>query len=383
MPEAKRPTVLVVDDVAENIQILGDTLRNEYAVLAAKSGEKALETAARSLPDLILLDVMMPDMDGFETCRRMKQNKALKDIPVIFVTALTDAVNEAKGFAVGGVDYITKPVSPPIVRARVATHIRLRATETRLRDTLQKTLAGAVSLFMDLLILSNPVAYSRASRLKHYVKLMLPHLDRPGAWQFELAAMFSQVGCLSIPPDILQDIYAGRSVEDSDRVLFDLHPQAGCELVGRIPNLESVAAIIARQEDDPCSCSEHEKGESETVALGACVLRTILAYDRLVTSGQDREMALGQLKANTGEYESEVVAALEKGLQTDEWSMKPRKVFASLLMPGYILQTDAVSSQGKLLLKAGTELSAPMIHSLQRIAANACLEEPLAVLTPE
>ena len=383
MTTVNGPKILIVDDLSENIQILNETLREEYTILEATSGEQALQEAAKSLPDLILLDAIMPGMDGFETCRRLKQTRKLREIPVIFVTGLTDIADEAKGFAAGGVDYITKPISPPIVSARIATHLRLKNTETQLRDTLQKTLSGAVSLLMDLLTLTNPVAYSRASRLRRYVKLMSPHLDQPGSWQFELAATFSQIGCLQIPPEILEDIYAGRAVENSNKALFDLHPQAGCDFVGRIPNLENVAAIIARQSDDAAPSSEPAKSENKIVALGATLLRTIIEYDRLVSTGLPRDAALGQLKANPDKHDPDILAALEKGLKSEKMSVKPRLVSASLLLPGYILQNDAFSTSGKLLLKTGTELSCPMVQSLQRIAAQSALVEPLLVLTPD
>lgn len=383
MTTVNGPKILIVDDLVENIEVLKETLREEYTILEATSGDQALQEAARSLPDLILLDAIMPGMDGFETCRRLKQTRKLREIPVIFVTGLTDIADEAKGFAAGGVDYITKPISPPIVSARVATHLRLKSTETQLRDTLQKTLSGAVSLLMDLLTMTNPVAYSRAARLRRYVKLMSPHLDQPGSWQFELAATFSQVGCLQIPPEILEDIYAGRVVEDSNKALFDLHPQAGSDFVGRIPNLENVAAIIAQQSDDVEPPSGSAENGNKIVSLGATLLRTIIEYDRLVSTGLPRDAALRQLRANPDKNDPDMIAALEKGLQSETLSAKPRLVSASLLLPGYVLQNDAFSTSGKLLLKTGTELSCPMVQSLQRIAAQSALVEPLLVLTPD
>jgi putative two-component system response regulator len=382
MDERKRPLVLVVDDVPENIHTLADILRDDYAIQAATSGDKALETAAKTRPDLILLDVMMPGVDGYEICRLLKQDKKLRGIPVIFVTSLNNPDDEAKGFAAGGVDYIVKPVSPPIVRARVATHLTLKDTETRLRETLHKTLAGAVSLLTDVLTLSNPVAYSRAARLKRYVKLMAPYLDQPGFWQFELAALFSQVGSLSLPPGILEKIHAGHYVSETDKALFDLHPQAGSELVGRIPHLENVAAIIARQELD-AAVRPVDPGDRETVALGTRILRTVLAYDRHISMGLPRETALGLLKADKDVQNREVVEALEKGLEADVLIMKPHEMFAYLLNPGYVLQKDVFSTAGELLLVAGTELSTPMIQALQRFASHHHLVEPMVVLAPD
>ncbi|HAE38028.1 MAG TPA: two-component system response regulator, partial [Candidatus Riflebacteria bacterium] len=122
-----RKTILIVDDVADNIQLLRSILAATYRIKIATSGEKALAlTDCSEPPDLILLDVMMPGMDGYEVCREIKRRENTKKIPVIFVTAMEDSTDEEKGFAVGAVDYITKPVTPSIVAARVATHLALR-----------------------------------------------------------------------------------------------------------------------------------------------------------------------------------------------------------------------------------------------------------------
>jgi sigma-B regulation protein RsbU (phosphoserine phosphatase) len=123
----RKPIVLVVDDAPENIELLVGCLRDSYKVRAARSGEAALKVAnAAEPPDLILLDIMMPGMDGYEVCSRLKSKPDTAQIPVIFVSGLTESVDEAKGLALGAVDYITKPISPPIVEARVRTHLALR-----------------------------------------------------------------------------------------------------------------------------------------------------------------------------------------------------------------------------------------------------------------
>ncbi|MBP8237504.1 MAG: response regulator, partial [Pseudomonas sp.] len=124
-PADARPLLLLVDDEATNLQVLRHILQDDYRLLFAKDGAKALEMAERERPNLILLDVMMPGMTGYEVCQALKEQPELEAIPVIFVTALADVEDEARGFAVGAVDYITKPVSPPIVRARVRTHLSL------------------------------------------------------------------------------------------------------------------------------------------------------------------------------------------------------------------------------------------------------------------
>jgi putative two-component system response regulator len=126
--------ILIVDDTPANIRVLGEVL-SSYERFVATTGEKALERARSSTPpDLILLDVMMPGMDGFEVCRRLKEDEATRDIPVIFVTAMGEVADETEGLELGAVDYVTKPFSPSVVRARVRTHIALRDARTALED---------------------------------------------------------------------------------------------------------------------------------------------------------------------------------------------------------------------------------------------------------
>ncbi|MCU7813964.1 MAG: response regulator [Candidatus Thiodiazotropha sp. (ex Rostrolucina anterorostrata)] len=134
--------ILVVDDEKGNIEVLQSILKDHYGIIPALNGQKALELAQKHEPDLILLDIMMPGMDGYEVCKRLKNDPALAMIPVIFVTAMSEEEDEARGLQLGAVDYITKPVSPHIVRARVAIHIRLISAEQSLK-IMDMVLGGA------------------------------------------------------------------------------------------------------------------------------------------------------------------------------------------------------------------------------------------------
>ena len=125
--ESARNTVLVVDDSPDGLQILNEVLKRDYDVRLARGGEQALQAAVQKpQPDAILLDIMMPGIDGYEVCKRLKANAATKDIPVIFLTAKNDIEDAQRGFDLGGADYITKPVLPPVVLARIHTHIALK-----------------------------------------------------------------------------------------------------------------------------------------------------------------------------------------------------------------------------------------------------------------
>lgn len=131
----EKQTILAVDDTPENLQLIHGLLKDDYRLKIANRGEAALKIAATlPVPDLILLDIMMPEMDGYEVCKRLKADHITSDIPVIFLTAKVEIEDEEKGFEVGAVDYITKPISPPILKARVRTHLMLKGARDYLKD---------------------------------------------------------------------------------------------------------------------------------------------------------------------------------------------------------------------------------------------------------
>ncbi len=130
----QRQTILIIDDTPINIRVLSELLSDEYKVIFATNGQDCLAMARSERPDLILLDVMMPGMDGYEVCRRLKAEATTRDIPVIFVTALVSEADEARGLKAGAIDYITKPISPIIVKMRIRNHLELKRHRDLLAD---------------------------------------------------------------------------------------------------------------------------------------------------------------------------------------------------------------------------------------------------------
>ena len=131
----EKATILVVDDTPDNLTLMSGLLKDRYRVKVANNGARALKIAESDTPpDLILLDIMMPEMDGYEVCRHLKAGIKTRDIPVIFLTAKTDVLDETRGFELGASDYITKPISPPVVLARVETHLAIKQVQDFLKD---------------------------------------------------------------------------------------------------------------------------------------------------------------------------------------------------------------------------------------------------------
>ncbi|HXU94299.1 MAG TPA: response regulator [Gallionella sp.] len=140
---SKRPTVLVIDDEPFNLSLMDGLLNRDYTIQKASNGPEALKLAFAEPPDLILVDVMMPGMDGFEVCRQLKDNAKTVHVPVIFITAKNEIKDEELGFAVGAADFIHKPISAPIVAARVRTHLKIKMMQDFLRSENTKLLKDA------------------------------------------------------------------------------------------------------------------------------------------------------------------------------------------------------------------------------------------------
>lgn len=219
--------VLIVDDTETNIDILLATLGEDYEVAVAMDGASALETALAQQPDLILLDIMMPGMDGYEVCRRLQADPATADTPVIFLTAMTDVADKARGFAVGAVDYVTKPFEPLEIEARVRTHLSLRLArqalarqneilerkvEERTRELAltQETIIEAMACLAEY---RDPETGGHIKRTKNYVRLLARYLRDHPKYRDELteetidllykSAPLHDIGKVGVRDDIL------------------------------------------------------------------------------------------------------------------------------------------------------------------------------------
>lgn len=235
----EKPIILVVDDTPENIDVLSGVLRSEYKVKAALSGEKALKLASKEpKPSMILLDIMMPDMDGYQVCEKLKSNPETEKIPVIFVTAKNEDNDEKKGLELGAVDYITKPITPSLVMARVHAHLSLydqnlslekkvleRTQE--LNDTQLKIIhrLGRAAEFKD-----NETGL-HVTRMSYYAKLIAQSMglsDERVALIFNAAPMHD-IGKIGIPDHIL--LKQGK-LTAQEWTLMQQHPQFGADIIG-------------------------------------------------------------------------------------------------------------------------------------------------------
>ncbi len=357
---------------------------NIYDVSVAMDGREALESVVEEPPDLILLDIMMPEMDGYEVCRRLKGDERFAKIPIIFLTALTEVENKTKGFQLGAVDYITKPFEIAEVKARVETHLKLRNSEQRLKQLLEKTLGGAIGMLTDILSISNPSAFGRASRVKHHVEVLAKKLNMNRFWQIRMAAMLSQIGCITVSSETIERIYRGEDVSSEEKASFDRHPRVGYELLCKIPNLQEVAEIVARQQD--LDADTGHKGSDEManlVRVGSRILKLALDYEKMIFAGESPSGAIAVLKSHEREYGHELLAQFLPMIENETSKSPIRQLRAGELTPGMVIHQDILTKKGKLLIKAGTEVSLPVYETLHNFARTGFIEEPFQVLVPE
>jgi len=307
----QRPRLLLVDDEPTNLQVLRHVLQADYRLLFATDGARALQVAREQLPQLILLDIMMPGMDGYAVCRALKADPATAGIPVIFITALNDSQDETAGFDVGGVDYLTKPVSPPVVRARVRTHLSLVRME-ELRETRLQIVQrlGRAAEYKD-----NETGL-HVIRMSHFSQLLALAAGCSPAWAEDLlnAAPMHDVGKIGIPDAVLRK---PGPLDADEWATMRRHPEIGVEIIGEHPSgVLQLAREIALAHHEKWDGSGYPRGlAGEAIPLSARIVAIADVFDALTTRRPYKEPwpvqeAMNHIAAQAGKHFDPALVAL-------------------------------------------------------------------------
>lgn len=255
---SEKPTILIVDDTPANLQLLADLLKEEYRVKVANNGIKALSLAEASPPDLVLLDVMMPEMDGFEVCRRLKNSFVTCDVPVLLLSAKNSPEDEEMGFSVGAVDFIHKPISPPVVNARIKTHLKIKqwgdmlnknkwleAEIQRRLNEVHKMQEASMMVMVSLAEFRDECTGLHIVRTQKYVEMLAEELSKQHKYRDVLtpeviklwgrSAQLHDIGKIAIPDAIL--LKPGKLTDEEFEIMkthttrgYDILKQADCLL---------------------------------------------------------------------------------------------------------------------------------------------------------
>lgn len=324
-----KQSILVVDDMPENIDLLTQILSGDYRIRAATSGEKALKIVySDEPPDLVLLDIMMPGLSGLEICRRIKANPDRRRIPVIFVTAMSSTEDEELGLEVGAVDYITKPISPPIVKARVRTHLALYDQSRELERMVHQRTHELITTRQQIIRRLGRAAEFKDNetgnhvlRMSHYARLIAQShgLGEEGANILFSTAPMHDIGKIGIPDHIL--LKPGKLDAEEWKIMHQ-HPIMGAEIIGSHENeLLETARIIALSHHEKWDGSGYPGGlKGEDIPLAGRIVAIADVFDALLSVRPYKpafsvEKSLALMEAEIGRhFDPDLMIAFRKAL---------------------------------------------------------------------
>ncbi|MBU0993313.1 MAG: response regulator [Proteobacteria bacterium] len=335
------PLVLIVDDSPTNLDVLVHTLERDYRLGIAKSGQKALNYVRREMPDLILLDIMMPEMNGFEVCERLKAEPAFQKIPVIFITALDDIERKTRGFEIGAVDYITKPFIAEEVRARVRTHLALKSSQEKLvaqnailsetvaqrTAELQEMLQAAISVITLMAEIRDPYTAGHQQRVAALSIAIAKRMALPPdtVRAIELAGILHDIGKIRIPIAVIN---RPGDLLETEKELLKVHPKIGYDLLKTIPFPLPVADIVFQHHErmDGSGYPQGLKGDAimlEARILAVADVTEAQSSFRPYRPALGLDAALAEIAAHSGKlYDAQVVTVCNAVFREDGFSFE-------------------------------------------------------------
>ncbi|HLN02226.1 MAG TPA: HD domain-containing phosphohydrolase [Bryobacteraceae bacterium] len=372
--------ILCVDDEVNILLSLQRQLRKQFHMESALGPEQALAVIERDGPYAVVVsDLQMPGMNGLQLLAKVRELSP--ETVRIMLTGQADldtaiaAVNQGNIFR-----FLTKPCSAEQLAGTIDAALEQHRLLTAERNLLENTLHASVKVLTEVLSLVHPAAFSRASRIHRYVRYMAGALKLRDAWQYEVAALLSQVGCITLEPGALDRIYTGDELSEEEKKMFAAHPAAGGQLLAHIPRLEAVASMIANQnlsfEQSPPVAARVPRDAATT---GAHLLRAALDFDRLITRNRSHEETLAQMRLHAHDYDPVCLEALAAYV-APEGGMAVRVLKSAELLPGMVVDQDVRSKTGLLLLAKGQEVTLSVLGRLRAFAAKVGIAEPVRVL---
>jgi len=373
--------ILFVDDEPVLLQGYQRLLHKEFQITTAVGGAAALTMIQHMGPFAVVLsDMRMPGMTGTEFLLKVKT--LAPDTVRIMLTGAAelktavDAVNEGNIFR-----FLTKPSNKDtLVRTlndALAQHHLLCAE----KELLEKTLRSTVYALAEVLSVVSPAAFSRAMRVRRYVQHIATRLSLPNPWKFEVAAMLSQLGCVTLDPEIIDRVYAGTQLSPEEEAQYVTHPRVAHDLLKNIPRLEPIAWMIAHQYENLPGDDDLEQPDLADRRLGARILRAVLTFDSLLRKRQSRVDAAHYLTKTFKGLDKRIIEALME-LEPEATANAVRTTHISELAQGMILDQDVRTHQGLLVAAKGQEVTSPLLLKLQSYLGKGTISGELAVSQP-
>jgi response regulator RpfG family c-di-GMP phosphodiesterase len=357
--------ILMVDDEINVLDGYQRLFRHEFQIDTAAGGAAALTALGATGPYAVVVsDMRMPEMDGAKLLTRIKL--LAPDTVRIMLTGNADiqsavsAVNEGSIFR-----FLTKPCGRETLAKALTAGLMQYRLVTAEKELLEQTLQGSIQVLTEVLSLVNPAAFGRALRLRRYVHQVATRMALASPWRFEVAAMMSQLGCVTLHPETIEAVYAGRPLPRDEQTRFDAHPGVAHDLLAKIPRMEPVAWMIAHQNDSAPSKGDAANLEIADMQLGANLLRATLAFDELVRKGVSESEAAKCLSREHKDFDPRILQALVESDATIAQTEVHTCTLEELSPVGMVLAEELRTTTGVLLVAKGQEVTAALILKLK------------------
>ncbi len=372
----KRPRILCVDDEPAVLEGLTLNLRRKFSVETATSGALGLAMLDEEKPFAIVLsDMRMPEMNGATFLSRVRA--LAPDSVRMLLTGQTDissaiaAINEGQIFR-----FLTKPCPPDRLLTAFESAMGQHRLITAERVLLEETLHGSIKALTEVLALTNPMAFGRASRVKEHVSELLQNIVVVDAWQVEVAAMVSELGSITLPPATAEKLYSGEELSEAEEAMVARLPTVVRQLLGNIPRLEPVMEILSHQHD---ALILHGEGASGFVQPGAKILRIAIDYDTLETRGYSPQHALIEMQKKAERYDPEVLNIFAKLRGASQIQNERLEIPVRDVQVGMVFVEDVWMKTGALFVARGYEVTQSFVERAKNFQQGV-IKEPVTVI---
>lgn len=370
-----KPHILCVDDEPRVLEGLALHVRKHYRLSTALNGPAALLVVDSPDPPVVVVsDMRMPEMDGATLLAHVRERSP--DITRVLLTGQADidsavaAINQGQVFR-----FLTKPCAPQAFLAAVRDAVDQYRLVTSERVLLEQTLRGSIAALAEALSLSNPLSFGRSVRIKNHVEEIAKAANISTSWQLDVAATVSQIGCVTLPNSICEKLYYGRPLDLDDAKLVERLPQVAIQLIGHIPRLEPVRALVEHQNRNFDGSGGVPAGEA--IPQGSRILKIAIDFDMLEASGMSPELIFGTMSSRTGRYDPALLSAFARTKAATQ-DQRLQEVTLAHLRVGMILLRDVEAKSGVLLIGRGQEVTGGLLQRLRNMG-NGMVREPLLV----
>lgn len=370
--------VLLVDDDSHVLEGYKRSLYREFMLETALGADEALPMIKKCGPYAVIVsDMRMPGMSGIQLLSAVKTISP--DTVRIMLTGnadqetAIDAINEGNIFR-----FLIKPCAREVMAKTLTAALVQYRLVTAEKELLEQTLSGSVQVLTEVLSLVNPAAFARAERARRYIQHVVTAMKLGNPWQYEVAAMLSQLGCVTLAPQTIEAMYNGQPLTPAEQAQVAAHPGVAYDLLSRIPRLEPIAWMIQHQ--NRSLPPDGNPGQAD-IRKGAEILRLILAYEEAIHRGSSRNEAAHLLARLNPKFSPEFFAALVS-LDPSAENDQVQSCRIDDLSPGMIVQEEVRGHDGSLILSKGQEITSTVIFRLTNLQSRRAIPAKISVSTP-